>query len=86
VTRRRETGSVLLGSVLCALLGCSGSPPTDINYGNEAGAGFEAPPRDVNVPEDGAVDMRAVDMGRAAPDAGSAEDTGVTDQDAGVDY
>jgi len=71
----------VLGALLAAAapVGCSGSPPTDINYGTDAGAGFEAPPRDVSAFFDAGTDLNA-----AAPDAGSADDTGVAAQDAQV--
>jgi hypothetical protein len=35
-----------LGLLLAGVSGCSSSTPRDINYGTDAGAGFEAPVRE----------------------------------------
>jgi hypothetical protein len=50
MARRHIIGAMALppGLLLIASLGltCSGSPPRDMYFGTDAGAGFEAPPRE----------------------------------------
>jgi hypothetical protein len=60
----------------CLLVGCSGSTPRDINFGTDAGAGFEVPPRSEDGPADtpgaaGAAGATSDDAGGSAGTAGS---------------
>jgi hypothetical protein len=92
VTRRR---TLTLTAVLCGSLAagasCSGSRPRDINFGTEAGAGFEVPPDSSNsfgTPDLG-TDLGIpanTDMG-VGSDAGVSSDAGdnTTNPDAGTD-
>jgi hypothetical protein len=77
--------AALCGS-LAAGASCSGSRPRDINFGTEAGAGFEVPPDSSNsfgTPDTG-TDLGlppVVDAGVTTPDA----DMDTDNSDAGVD-
>ena len=76
MTRRRTlTLTAALCGSLAAGASCSGSRPRDINFGTEAGVGFEVPPDSSN--SFGTVDT-GVDLGLPPP-----VDTGVTEMDAG---
>ena len=41
--RRIQRGVLLLGLAPALTVSCSGSSPVDINFGTDAGAGFDAP-------------------------------------------
>jgi hypothetical protein len=86
VTRRR---TLTLTAVLCGSLAagasCSGSRPRDINFGTEAGAGFEVPPDSSN--SFGTPDL-GTDLGIPAnADLGIGSDAGdnTTNPDGGTD-
>jgi len=91
MARRYKLGGPALskGLLLATTLGlsCSGSPPRDINFGTDAGAGFEIPVRDTGS------DTAASDVtgsaggtgGAGQGGAGGQGGTGGTDIDASAD-
>ena len=62
--RRILHGVLLLGSAPALTVSCSGSSPTDVNFGTDAGAGFVAP-------DTGTISDSAPGMGGSSGGGGS---------------
>ena len=95
MTRRRTlTLTAALCGSLAAGASCSGSRPRDINFGTEAGVGFEVPPdssntfgtRDTGTGID--LGLPTVDTGVTTPDTDAGDNTdgdNTANPDAGTD-